>query len=71
MSVDFTAYVAAALEQPPVADLVYQQNFSFQQVCSIGGGLTSLTKGVAVIQGQAVGLSGQAVWVVIGPERRN
>ena len=60
MSVDFTAYVAAALEQPPVADLVYQQNFSFQQVCSIGGGLTSLTKGVAVIQGQAVGLSGQA-----------
>jgi flagellar basal body rod protein FlgG len=57
MSVDFTAYVAAALEQPPVADLVYQQNFSFQQVCSVGGTLTSTTKGIATTQGETSGAS--------------
>ena len=57
MSVDFTAYVAAALEQPPVADLVYQQNFSFQQICSVGGTLTGTTKGITTTQGETPGAS--------------
>ena len=57
MSVDFTAYIAAALAQPPVADLVYQQNFSFQQICSVGGTLTGTTKGITTTQGETSGAS--------------
>lgn len=49
LSTDFTAYVAATLTQPNVAPLVYQQNLSFQQVCSTpGNGATGITPGTVM-----------------------
>lgn len=47
MSTDFTAYIATDIQQPAIAPLVYQQNMSFQQVCSdptaSGSGVTAGT----------------------------